>query len=187
MAYSLDLIAKNVELMDSKQIIAIIKLCSVKNNYHSKFCFTVSDKIVTEKWNLDSTWEATKLLNRMSFSPPNLLDHLVNVIQSEQDTFRTRDFYSPLLCSEILTTTGYHPADVDKVLEILCSCTNKLLSMKEKSPYLFVKFLGALAMMGYFPDFWLKQALDEEFLYSTWSKSRKLGKTSYCLICTLFY
>ncbi|KAG8182043.1 hypothetical protein JTE90_013973 [Oedothorax gibbosus] len=175
--HSIQVVTKNIELSDEKQVIKILKLCHGQGFYHSPFYYEIAKKVVSEKWELGSTWEVIKTFSSVNFFPSSFLDHFASVLCLEAHTLRTSQDYPILNCVEYLSATGHRPPHLSAALRILCSCDSKIEVLRENSPFLLVKFLGCLAMMGHFPENVLSAALDEEYLFAAWSQSRKLGRS----------
>ncbi|GFX03583.1 helitron_like_N domain-containing protein [Trichonephila clavipes] len=170
--YSFEVVSKNLDIIDSKHILPVLRYCHTKGYYHSQFFFEVSKKLESENWNLEKTWEIVKIFKKLHFCPDSLMDYFTRIICSEAYTFVTSPHYSTLNCVEILTTTGYHPLHLQEVLSLICNSEKKNRILKESAPFLYVKFLSCLAMMGKFPPE-LSEILDENYLFNVWSLSRK--------------
>ncbi|GFU16162.1 helitron_like_N domain-containing protein [Nephila pilipes] len=174
--YSFELISQNLDIIDSKHILPILRHCSNKSYYQSRFFFEVSKKIDSENWNLEKTWETARIFKKLRFCPENFMDHFSRVICSEAYAFVNHPQYSILHCVEILTTSGYQPLHLQEVLSLICNSEKKKKLLKDSSPLLFVKFLSCLAMLGKFPQEHLSEILHENYLYNVWSFSRKHGR-----------
>ncbi|XP_055948959.1 uncharacterized protein LOC129981928 [Argiope bruennichi] len=173
--YSFEVLSKNLDMIDSKSILPIIRSCRAQGFYHSRFFFEVSKKMVSENWNLEKTWETIRYWKKLNFCPQNVMDHLVHVLCADASTFVTSPLYSPLICLEYLTITGYHPPHLEELLTLICSCEKKISILKE-TPILYFKFLTSLTTLGHFPENMLHEILNENYLFTMWSASRKQGR-----------
>lgn len=177
MNYSFDLLSKNENFLSVKQIKPILRLCHIRGQYNSRFFFVISNKIITEKWNFEDTYELVIVLCKLNFAPNNLLDYFSEIIISESEALTTNLSFSPLTCVEYLTCTGYQPKNVTEALEVLCSCEELIEDkLRIHSPNLLIKFVSCLSIFGYFPEKYFKEILDEDFLFEAWSLSKKQGR-----------
>ncbi|CAL1288094.1 unnamed protein product [Larinioides sclopetarius] len=176
--YSFEVVSKNLDIVDSKSILPILRSCSGQGFYNSHFFFEVSKKMVSENWNLEKTWDSIRNWKKLGFCPQNVMDHLVHAVCADASTFVTSPLYSPLLCLEYLTTSGYHSPHLEEILALIYSCEKKIATLKE-TPMLYLKFLSLLATLGHFPENMLAEVLNENYLFSLWSTSRKLGRNHY--------
>lgn len=171
-----EIMSKNLDSMHQNKILLLIKTCRTQAFYHSKFLFTVADTIVCKKWNFEYTYLALTHFYKMDFCPSILLDHFAEVLCSEYEVYKSNNFYSPLNCVEYLTSSSYQPAHVDEAVRLLYTHEAKLEYLLAKQSNLAVKFLSSLAILGHFPPYLLSKTLDEDYLFSAWSSSKKQGK-----------
>ncbi|GIX84235.1 helitron_like_N domain-containing protein [Caerostris darwini] len=176
--YCFELVAKNLHSLNKNYTLPLIRITCGKNHYHHQFLYAASKRIDKDDWNLKKTWEAMTYFKRLDFCPENVMDHFTSVICKEAASFVSDSLYLPLNCARILSSTDYCPPHLAEVLTLLCSCKKKIDDLKNSSNLLYTKFLSTLAMLGHFPQNMLPEILNEDYLFSVWSESRKIGQST---------
>ncbi|XP_054713076.1 LOW QUALITY PROTEIN: uncharacterized protein LOC129222588 [Uloborus diversus] len=171
-----DVVSRNVDQLSEKQLTFLIRTCRGQSFYHSPFLFAATKRVISDRFSLSSTYDIMCNFNRLNFCPSDFKDFFTEMICAESELLRRDISYSPLNCTEFLTASGYQPSRILEAFEVLCFCSRQLTTFIEKYPYLYIKFVCSVSTFGYFPHDMLSKVLEEDFLYESWSQSKKQGR-----------
>lgn len=171
-----DIVSQNIEDLTSQKLFKILKSCRLQRFYHVKFFYSISNAIVSQKWDLQMTYLAISNLYSLDFWSPDLIDYFAEILCVESKQYQNEELFSPLSCIEYLAATSYRPAKIDEAARVLYSDENKIENFGAKYPHLFLKFLSCLAMIGHFPHKLLTELLNEDILFNILNLNKKMGR-----------